>query len=43
VVVDDLNYSAPATGAWDLPPLESSPPNYGWEGDPDAPMTGSRT
>jgi acetolactate synthase I/II/III large subunit len=43
VVVDDFNYSAPATGAWDLPPLESSPPNYGWEGDPDAPMTGSRT
>jgi acetolactate synthase I/II/III large subunit len=43
VVVDDLNYSAPATGAWDLPPLESSPPNYGWEGDPDAPMKGSRT
>ena len=43
VMVDDYNHSAPATGAWDLPPLPSSPPNYGWEGDPDAPMSGSRT
>lgn len=43
VMIDDYSYSAPATGAWDLPPLESSPPNYGWEGDPGAPMTGSRT
>lgn len=43
VQVDDYNYSAPATGAWDLPPMESAPPNYGWEGDPDTPMHGSRT
>jgi acetolactate synthase-1/2/3 large subunit len=43
VTVDDYNYSAPATGAWDLPPLESAPPSYGWEGDPDAPMRGRHT
>lgn len=43
VTVDEYNYSAPATGAWDLPPLASSPPDYGWEGDPDAAMRGSHT
>lgn len=43
VAVDDYSYAAPATGAWDLPPLESTPPSYGWEGDPDAPMKGSHT
>ena len=40
VAVDEYNHSAPSTGAWDLPPLASAPPNFGWEGDDDAPMHG---
>ncbi|MGH9247459.1 MAG: thiamine pyrophosphate-dependent enzyme [Acidimicrobiales bacterium] len=41
VTVDEYHHAAPTTGAWDLPPLPSAPPNYGWEGDPDAPMHGN--
>jgi acetolactate synthase-1/2/3 large subunit len=40
VAVDEYNFAPPSTGAWDLPPLPSAPPNFGWEGDPDAPMHG---
>ena len=40
VMVDEYNYAPLSTGAWDLPPLPSAPPGYGWEGDPDAPMRG---
>jgi len=40
VAVDEYNHAAPSTGAWDLPPLSSAPPNFGWEGDPDADMRG---
>lgn len=43
VTVDEYASAAPSTGAWDLPPLASAPPSYGWEGDPDAPMTGRHT
>lgn len=31
--VDEYHYAAPATGAWDLPPLPSAPPGYGWDQD----------
>ncbi|HUO46393.1 MAG TPA: thiamine pyrophosphate-binding protein, partial [Acidimicrobiia bacterium] len=40
VAVDEYSYAALSTGAWDLPPLPSAPPGFGWEGDPDAPMHG---
>lgn len=41
VMVDEYSHAAPSTGAWDLPPLPSSPPGYGW--DRDVPLHGDFT
>ncbi len=42
VTVDEYAQPAPSTGAWDLPPLPSSPPTYGWTGD-ETPLRGRYT
>ena len=40
VLVDEYSFAAPATGTWDLPPLNAPVPTYGWDGDPSKPLGG---
>lgn len=40
VLVDEYSYAAPATGTWDLPPLNAPAPTYGWDGDASKPLGG---
>jgi acetolactate synthase I/II/III large subunit len=40
IMVDEYSFAAPATGTWDLPPLNAPAPTYGWDGDPSRPLGG---
>ncbi len=40
ILVDEYSHAAPATGTWDLPPLNAPAPTYGWEGDRSRPLGG---